>query len=108
MSSINEYIVDAVPQMKARAAKFDNAGRLPMDQWIERDGWDKCMVNLLCRADTNLGRVRVHITNAGHPFLAGMNLNDRENLLDCMNLCALALSLLPEGQDGGEGIDGGH
>jgi hypothetical protein len=97
MASIEQQIRDAVPQQLARAAQFDDKGYLPMAEWAERDGTMPCLVNLTGRAERNIHRAWGAAFNATAP-------NDefpleaekaRTNLLDCMNLCALALSLLP-------------
>lgn len=100
MASIDQYIDAAVPLMKARAARFDDAGRLPMDEWVERDGPTACTKNLLYRASTNLGNAKTDYVTLPIRHLV------RQDLLDTMNLCALALSLLPEDEDAEGGEDG--
>lgn len=88
MSSINQYIDAADSRRKARAAEFDDVGRMPMDEWVKRDGAPFCFRNLVQRALGNL-------SEAEYAFFRGED--PAPHLCDAGNLADLALSLLPEG-----------
>lgn len=84
MSSISAEIDDAVVLMKARAAEFDDSLRMDGAEYYD----------LAERADRNLTRAKV--TAEWHDFYdSNARGLIRRDLVDTMNLCALALSLLP-------------
>lgn len=93
MASIDQYIDTAVVLMKERAARFDNAGKRPMDEWVQRDGAEACAANLTQRALSNLHNARLDLKSVPMRHLV------RQDLLDVMNLCALALSVLPQSDE---------
>jgi len=77
MSSINPQIDAAVVLMKARAAEYDE----------EREMDGVTAEELLDRAFDNLARDE----------------DDSTDIIDCMNLCALALSVSARAEEGSEG-----
>ncbi len=88
MASIDPQIDAAVVLMKERAAKHDN---WTMD--------DVTFGTVMVRADMNLARAMPVVPRClRDDWTPDPVLNDmrRRNLTDCMNLCALALSLLPD------------
>ena len=81
MGNINEQIDAAVVLMKAQAAEFDE--KKTMDGMRAAD--------LILRATNKAARARTIDDPHGRFFPESA----RADLIDCMNLCALALSLLP-------------
>ena len=100
MASIDRQIDEAVVLMKARAAEFDGDYQTKESRHVARF-IDRAFINLR-RARKIVGmywRVSYFVAPAtgkvnGDPLAAGVL---RRDLLDTMNLCALALSLLPKG-----------
>lgn len=90
MSSINCQIDNAVEVMKVRAAEFD-------DKWSMNGVTSRSDFNLiLARADKNLSSAKGGM-NIGSDKPLHMSYVDRKKkLADVMNLCALAMSILPE------------
>lgn len=90
MSSISARIDAAVVGDKRRAAEFDDAGRLPMDEWLERDSEHAVLKSLFDRAESNLLRARIVVRWA--PF-GQFDEERRKCLHDARNLIALILSV---------------
>lgn len=96
MTTINPQIDEAVLEMKARAAEFDNkveVGWRPMSECDARD-----IPQFIHRAVNNLYEARTawlrHLSGQDDAdYLAIM----RKCLCDAPNLCALTLSVLPKG-----------
>jgi hypothetical protein len=89
VSSINQQIDAAVPMMKARAAEFDETRSMdgaPPD----------APHHLMVHARRNLSNGIAHYTDVTWADSPERRAKVRESLVDAMNLCALALSLLPE------------
>lgn len=84
MASINPQIDAAVVQMKARAAEFDETKTMDPDV---APTFSTTFPHLATRAYKNIRSVVIQPVN---------NPVDRDALLDTMNLCALALSVLPK------------
>lgn len=82
MASIEQQIRDAVPKQLERAATFDNKR--------EMKGPGCTPLALVQRAMDNLHNARTDLKTV--PMLPLV----RQDLVDAANLCALALSLLPE------------
>ena len=89
MSSINPQIDAAVVLMKARAAEFDD--EYDLVDTVDTADWE----DLTKRADHNLSSA---LNTAQWHGLKNQHAQAlaRQSLLDTMNLCALALSVLPE------------
>lgn len=89
MTTINRQIDAAIPLMKARGAKFNETKTM--------DG--VTALRLVGLAHQNLRNVHGNLYDC-HRFLGlpALDVDDaRRDLLDTMNLCALALSVLPKG-----------
>lgn len=84
VASINQYLDDAAPMKKNRAAQFDNTRRMPMDEWVERDGAPFCFHNLIERAFGNLSEAQYAFDCGDDPT---------PHLCDASNLADLALCL---------------
>jgi len=81
-----------------RAHEFDDAGRMPMDEWVERKGTGFCLTDLLWRIRRNIEQA---------DLASADSLTDGEaakHMSDAVNLGLLALSLLSS--DSKEGDDG--
>ena len=90
MASIEHELDLALVLAKRRAAQFDNRGVVPVTQWLARDGWLTCQRDLLTRAVKNLERARDELAEEG-TF-------DPGDVLDCLNLVALSVTLPRESQ----------
>ena len=84
MTTINPQIDAAVPRMKARAAKFNKTKTMDPDV---APPFSTTFSHLATHAYRNIRSVV--IKPVGDPV-------DSDAILDCMNLCALALSVLPK------------
>jgi hypothetical protein len=90
VGSIEHELDLALVLAKRRAAQFDNRGVLPMTEWLARDGWRVCQRDLLTRAVKNLERARDALCEEGD--------FDPADVLDCLNLVALSVTLPRESQ----------
>ena len=90
MASIEHELDMAVVLAKRRAAQFDNRGIMSVAEWLARDGWATCQRDLLTRAVKNLERARDALLEEG-------TFNPAD-VLDCLNLVALSVTLPRESQ----------
>lgn len=98
MASISRQIRAARGPMLERAEQFDDAGKLEMREWVERDGLHACIVNLLDRAEGNAAEAAALVRENGLPTAAypGFLQEVRDCVADFMNLGALVLDELDD------------